>query len=84
MDTQDYQHQLYSSPSLRASTREDWCFNSGCSRHMVGVKKFLENIMSYSTGHVMFGDGAKGEIKGVGRLACTELPSLDNVMLVKV
>lgn len=39
--------------------------------------------MPYSTGHVTFGDEAKCEIKGVGRLACTGLPSLDNVLLVK-
>lgn len=33
---------------------------------MTGVKKFLENIMPYSTGHIMFGDGAKGEkLKGL-------------------
>lgn len=50
---------------------------------MTGVKNYLENIMPYSTGHATFGDGAKGEIKGVGRLACTGLPSLDNVLLVK-
>jgi hypothetical protein len=50
---------------------------------MTSVKKFLENIKSYSTGYVMFGDGGKGEIKGVGRLACTGLLSLNNVMLVK-
>ncbi|XP_050887267.1 uncharacterized protein LOC127092437 [Lathyrus oleraceus] len=55
----------------------------GYLRHMADVKKFLENIMTYSTGHVTFGDGAKGEIKGVGRLACTGLPNLDNVLLVK-
>lgn len=50
---------------------------------MTGVKKFLENIKPYSTGYVTFEDGAKGEIKGVGRLACIGLPSLDNVLLVK-
>lgn len=50
---------------------------------MTGVKKFLGNIKSYSTGYVTFGDGAKGEIKGVGRLECTGLLSLDNVLLVK-
>lgn len=50
---------------------------------MTGVKKFLENTKFYSTGFATFGDGAKGEIKGVRRIACTGLPSLDNVMLVK-
>lgn len=50
---------------------------------MTGVKKFLVDIKSYSTSYVTFSDGAKGEIKGVGILACTGLMSLDDVMLVK-
>jgi len=50
---------------------------------MTGVKKYLVDIRSYSTNFVTFGDGAKGEIKGVGKLACTRLPRLDNVLLVK-
>lgn len=50
---------------------------------MTDVKKFLENIKSYYVGYVTFRYGAKGEIKGVGRLACIRLPSLDNVLLVK-
>ncbi|XP_050896014.1 uncharacterized protein LOC127102712 [Lathyrus oleraceus] len=70
--------------SRRVSAREDWYFDSGYSRNMTGVKKFLENIKPYSIGHVTFGYGAKGEIKGVGRLACTGLPSLDNVLLCLV
>lgn len=47
------------------------------------VKKFLVDIKSYSISYVTFGDGDKGEIKGVGRLVCTGLPSLDDVLLVK-
>lgn len=39
--------------------------------------------MPYLIGHVKFGDEAKGEIKGVGRLACTGLLNLDNFLLVK-
>lgn len=62
---------LISHTSLRASAREDWYFDIGCSRHMTGVKTFLENIKSYSTAHVTFGDGDKGEIKEVRRLAYT-------------
>lgn len=50
---------------------------------MTCVKKFLENIRSSSTGDVTFGDKAKGELKGVGRLTCTGIPSLYNVLLVK-
>lgn len=50
---------------------------------MTRVKKFLVEIKSYSTSYVTFGDGDKCEIKGVRRLACTCLPSLDDVLLVK-
>jgi hypothetical protein len=69
--------------SLRASSREDWYFDSGCSRHMTGVEKFLRDIKSYTTSYVTFGDGAKGEIKGIGKLHNNGLPKLDNVLLVK-
>ncbi|WJX19410.1 hypothetical protein P8452_09112 [Trifolium repens] len=69
--------------SLRASSREDWYFDSGCSRHMTGVEKFLKDIKSYTTSYVTFGDGAKGEIKGIGKLHNIGLPKLDNVLLVK-
>jgi hypothetical protein len=69
--------------SLRASARENWYFDSGCSRHMTGVKKFLVDIKSYSTRYVTFGDGSKGEIKGVGKLDYPGLPSLDDVLFVK-
>ncbi|MCI86594.1 gag-pol polyprotein, partial [Trifolium medium] len=50
---------------------------------MTGVEKFLVDIKSYSTSFVTFGDGAKGETKGVGKLANNGLPKLDNVLLVK-
>lgn len=42
------------------------------------------DIKSYSACYVTFGDGAKGEIKLVGRLACTGLPGLDDVLLVNI
>jgi DNA-binding protein YbaB len=63
--------------SLRASSREDWYFDSGCSRHMTGVEKFLKDIKSYTTSYVTFGDEAKGEIKGIGKLHNNGLPKLD-------
>ncbi|GAU21703.1 hypothetical protein TSUD_242750, partial [Trifolium subterraneum] len=37
----------------------------------------------YPTSYVIFGDGAKGEIIGVGKLINKSLPKLDNVLLVK-
>lgn len=42
--------------SLIASSREDWYFDSGCSRHMTGVEKYLKDIESYTTSYVTFGD----------------------------
>jgi hypothetical protein len=35
---------------------------------MTRIEKFLVDIKSYSTSFVTFGDGAKGEIKGIGNL----------------
>lgn len=50
---------------------------------MTDVKKFLVDIKSYSTSYVTFGDGSKGEIKGVGKLDYPGLLSLDDVLFVK-
>ncbi|MCH98684.1 gag-protease polyprotein, partial [Trifolium medium] len=54
---------LIAHTSLRASSRENWYFDSGCSRHMTGVERYLTDVKSYATSFVTFGDGAKGEIK---------------------
>ena len=62
---------LIAHTSLRVFAREDWYFDSGCSRHMIGVNKFLVDIKPYSTSYITFGDGSKGEKKGVGKLDYT-------------
>ncbi|KAK2435400.1 gag-protease polyprotein [Trifolium repens] len=69
--------------SFRASSKEDWYFDSGCSRHMTGEERFLEDIKSYTSSYVTFGDGEKGQIMGVGKLISNSLPKLDNVLFVK-
>ncbi|KAK2404703.1 gag-protease polyprotein [Trifolium repens] len=74
---------LIAHTSLRASSREDWYFDSGCSRHMTGEEKYLINVRSYKASFVTFGDGAKGEIIGIGDLISHGLPNLKNVLLVK-
>ncbi|MCI10177.1 gag-pol polyprotein, partial [Trifolium medium] len=74
---------LIAHTSLRASSKEDWYFDSGCSRHMTGVEIYLVDLKSYATSFVTFGDGAKGDIKGFGKLNNNGLPNLDNVLLVK-
>src|SRR4051812_35927638 len=67
---------LIAHTSLRVSAKEDWYFDSGCSRHMTGIKNLLVDIKNHSTSYVTFGDGAKGEIKGVGKLDCSGVPNL--------
>ncbi|KAK2390880.1 gag-protease polyprotein [Trifolium repens] len=69
--------------AFRASSKEDWYFDSGCSRHMTGEERFLVDIKSYTSSYVTFGDGVKGQIMGVGKLTNNGLPKLDNVLLVK-
>src|ERR1044072_4659695 len=69
--------------SLKVSSKEDWYFDSGCSRHMTGVKSFITDLKPYSTSYVTFGDGAKGKIKGFGRLCRAGSPHLDDVLFVE-
>ena len=59
---------LISHKSLRASSSENWSFDSGCSCHMTGVDNFLVNVRPYAKSYVTFGDGAKGKIVGIGNL----------------
>src|ERR1044072_680483 len=69
--------------SLRVSSKEDWYFDSGCSRHTTGVKSYLIDLKAYTTSYVTFGDRAKGRIRGIGKLVRTGSPALDEVLLVE-
>src|ERR1044072_5238622 len=69
--------------SLRVSFKEDWYFDSGCSRHMTGMKNYLVDLKAYATSYMTFGDGAKGKIRGIGKLTRTGSPLLDDVLLVE-
>ena len=50
---------------------------------MTGSKNLLINLQPHAISYVTFGDGEKGEIKGIGKLNCPGVPNLDNVLLVK-
>ena len=50
--------------SLKATAREDWYFDNGCSRHMTGEGSFLNNVKSCSKGNVTFGGGYTGDVVG--------------------
>ncbi|WJX72492.1 hypothetical protein P8452_56371 [Trifolium repens] len=45
---------------LRISPSKNWYFDSGCSKHMTGDKRYLRELKSHSKGSVTFGDGVKG------------------------
>ncbi|XP_058758616.1 uncharacterized protein LOC131631861 [Vicia villosa] len=49
---------------------------------MTGIKNLLVDIKNHSTSYVTFGDGAKGEIKGVGKLDCSGVPNLEGKEVV--
>ncbi|KAK2359751.1 hypothetical protein QL285_085096 [Trifolium repens] len=74
---------LIAHTSLRVSSKDDWYFDSGCSKHMTREKAYLKEVKNYSNSYVTFSDGAKGKIKGIGKLSGLELPNLDNVLLVE-
>jgi hypothetical protein len=50
---------------------------------MTGETRHLKEVKSYSNSYVTFEDGAKGKIKGIGKLVSPDLPYLDNVLLVE-
>ncbi|KAI5395352.1 hypothetical protein KIW84_061806 [Lathyrus oleraceus] len=68
---------------LRILAKEEWYFDSGCSRHMTGNIDLIIDLHPHVISYVTFGDGAKGEIKGIGKLDCPGVPKLDNILLVK-
>jgi len=55
---------------------EKWYFDSGCSKHMTGNKHYLEDISPCPTCFVTFGDGGRGQIKGIGKIRFSKYPNL--------
>ncbi|TYK08439.1 gag-pol polyprotein [Cucumis melo var. makuwa] len=47
-----------------------WYFDSGYSRHMTGNRSFFTELEECASGHVTFGDGAKGKIIDKSNLPC--------------
>lgn len=69
--------------SLGTSSSDIWYFDSGCSQHMTGERHFFKNIRSCNNGNVVFCDGSKGRVQGIGNMCSDESPKLENVFLVK-
>ncbi|MCH84114.1 copia-type polyprotein, partial [Trifolium medium] len=73
---------LIAHTSLRVTSKDDWYFDSGYSKHMTGAGGILTKFTPRPTSYVTFGDGAKGAIKGKGKIVSNDLPKLDDVLLV--
>jgi hypothetical protein len=58
--------------SLGTSSSDIWYFDSGCSRHMTGENIFLKNIRHCNDGYVVFGDGSKRRVQGIGNMCSDE------------
>ncbi|KAA0037651.1 gag-pol polyprotein [Cucumis melo var. makuwa] len=54
----------------------------GCSRHMTGNRSFFTELEECASGHVTFGDGAKGKIIAKGNIDKSNLPCLNEVRYV--
>ncbi|KAA0047611.1 gag-pol polyprotein [Cucumis melo var. makuwa] len=59
-----------------------WYFDSGCSRHMTGNRSFFTELEECASGHVTFGDGAKGRIIAKRNIDKNNLPCLNEVRYV--
>ncbi|GMI84085.1 hypothetical protein HRI_002077800 [Hibiscus trionum] len=52
----------------KASSKNSWYLDSGCSRHMTGDKSRFVELKPKSGGVVTFGDNSKGHIEGIGSI----------------
>ncbi|GJW92711.1 retrovirus-related pol polyprotein from transposon TNT 1-94 [Tanacetum coccineum] len=50
--------------------RSVWYLDSGCSRHMTGVKQYLHIYLKELGPKVVFGDNSSGDIEGYGSVNC--------------
>ncbi|XP_073151972.1 uncharacterized protein [Henckelia pumila] len=64
--------------SLKTNVAGHWYFDSGSSRHMTGLKKYLSDYVEQDKGKVTYGGGANGKIVGKDTLNIEGLPKLHN------
>ncbi|XP_073132746.1 uncharacterized protein [Henckelia pumila] len=69
--------------SLKINVAGHWYLDSGSSRHMTGLKKYLSDYEEQDKGKVTYGGGANGKIVGKGTLNVEGLPKLHNVLHVE-
>ena len=65
--------------SLKARDSCLWYLDSGCSRHMTGNKALFKTLFEGKIGTVMFKDGSKSMIRGIGTVDIPGLPIFEDV-----
>ncbi|WVZ93435.1 hypothetical protein U9M48_039413, partial [Paspalum notatum var. saurae] len=61
-----------------------WIMDSGCSRHMIGHRKWFSSLKPISTKeYITFGDNGQGKVVGVGSVSLSAKLSLREVAFVR-
>ncbi|WVZ70293.1 hypothetical protein U9M48_018970 [Paspalum notatum var. saurae] len=61
-----------------------WIMDSGCSRHMIGHRKWFSSLNPVSTKeYITFGDNGQGKVMGVGSVSLSTKLSLREVAFVR-
>ncbi|WVZ70174.1 hypothetical protein U9M48_018860 [Paspalum notatum var. saurae] len=61
-----------------------WIMDSGCSRHMIGHRKWFSRLNPVSTKeYITFGDNGQGKVLGVGSVSLSSKLSLREVTFVR-
>ncbi|WVZ70297.1 LOW QUALITY PROTEIN: hypothetical protein U9M48_018974 [Paspalum notatum var. saurae] len=61
-----------------------WIMDSGCSRHMIGHRKWFSSLNPVSTKeYITFGDNGQGKVLGVGSVSLSDKLSLREVAFVR-
>ena len=68
--------------ALKACDSCLWYLDSGCSRHMTGNKALFKTLFEGKIGTVMFEDGSKSVIKGIGSVDIPGLLVFEDVWYV--
>ena len=65
--------------ALKARDSYLWYLDSSCSKHMTGNKTLFRTHFEGKIGTIMFGDGSKSVIKGIGTMDIPRLPVFEDV-----
>ena len=63
--------------------KDKWILDSGCSRHMTGNPKILNDTIYQDGGLVNFGDNSKGYVIGIGNVGNSKTPLISDILLVR-